>query len=314
MPPGRCGPPASVELERATWQHDIGVTATHVVFIESPTARLGGAGGDPRVPFGWVAGAEGWVGVVPRGGAGSAGDDSVSTESGPPDPVRWIRVDPCLVTHVLGAYDEPDGGIVLYVCRYGVPEAGQPFDPTASVVGPAGLGLSAVGGTLGVLERWRVHGDRLERTQVDERSIEYPRIDTACEGAVFRYGYALETAWAEVPAVPTAAAGHEPDPWTRESWPVGLLKFDTARDESASWSPSPGCRPSEPLFVRAVDGHSDEEGWLLTVVDDPNRGGSDIYVLDASSLGRRRPEAVVHLPARLPVRSHGEWVSADRYR
>ena len=32
----------SVELERATWQHDVGVTAHHVVFIESPTTRLVG--------------------------------------------------------------------------------------------------------------------------------------------------------------------------------------------------------------------------------------------------------------------------------
>ena len=96
--------------------------------------------------------------------------------------------------------------------------------------------------------------------------------------------------------------------------PVGLLKFDLSRDEIASWSPGPGCTPSEPLFVRASDGHGDDEGWLLTVVDDLNRGASDIYVLDASSLGRARPEAVIHLPARLPVRSHGEWVPAGRYR
>ncbi len=121
----------SVELERATWQHDIGVTAEHVVFIESPTTRVGGGGDDRvRVPFGWVPGAEGWLGVVPRGGDGSG--------------VRWIRLDPCLVTHVLGAYDDPqeEGAVVLYVCRYGVPEAGQPVDLSASVVGPAGLGLT----------------------------------------------------------------------------------------------------------------------------------------------------------------------------
>ena len=86
------------------------------------------------------------------------------------------------------------------------------------------------------------------------------------------------------------------------------------RDEVASWDPGPGRTPSEPLFVRAADGHSDDEGWLLTVVDDADRGASDLYVLDASSLGRRRPEAVIHLPERLPVRSHGEWVPADRYR
>jgi carotenoid cleavage dioxygenase len=287
----------SIELERATWQHDIGVTAGHVVFIESPTTRLNTASRDANaVPFRWVPGSEGWMGVVPRGGDGSR--------------VRWFRLDPCLVTHVLGAYDEgggrvgrsrPDGegAIVLYVCRYEAPEAGQPVDLSSSVVGPAGIGLTGIGGSLGALERWRIVGGSVEREQVDERSVEYPRIDAHCDGAVFRYGYCLETAWAEGPAAAS---------------PVGLLKFDLDRDEVASWSPGPGSTPSEPVFVRALDGRSDDEGWLLTVVDDATRGTSDLYVLDASSLGRRRPEAIIHLPERLPVRSHGEWVPADGYR
>ena len=55
----------SVELERATWQHDIAVTAEHVVFMESPTTRLAhDHGGSPAVPYGWVPGAEAWVGVL----------------------------------------------------------------------------------------------------------------------------------------------------------------------------------------------------------------------------------------------------------
>jgi carotenoid cleavage dioxygenase len=293
----------SVELERATWQHDIGVTTEHVVFLESPTTGLpADHGGSPAVPFGWVPGAEGWIGVVPRGGGAAA--------------VRWIRLDPCLVTHVLGAYDEPDGAIVLYVCCYGVPEVGQPVDLSASVVGAAGVGLSGIGGTLGVLERWRIVGEQVERVQVDERHVEYPRMDAQLDGAAFRYGYSLETAWAAVPPAPASAsdAGTGAGAGDAEAVPVGLLKFDLARDEIASWGPGPGCTPSEPLFVRALDGHGDDEGWLLTVVDDLNRGASDIYVLDASALGRSRPEAVIHLPARLPVRSHGEWVPADRYR
>jgi carotenoid cleavage dioxygenase-like enzyme len=93
-----------------------------------------------------------------------------------------------------------------------------------------------------------------------------------------------------------------------------LLQIDLARDEVVSWRPGPGLTPTEPLFVRAHDGHGDDEGWVVTVVDDPERGASDLYVLDASALGRRPPEAVVHLPARLPLRGHGEWVPADRYR
>jgi len=283
----------TVTLERATWQHDIGITAGHIVFIESPTVPLGeGAEGDgPAVPFGWAPGAEGWVGVVPRQGDGSA--------------VRWFRLDPCLVTHVLGAYDE-DGGeaIVLYVCRYEVPEKGQAVDLSSSVVGPAGIGLSLIGGGLPVLERWRIAGDRLERAQLDDRMVEYPRADPLCEGAAFRYGYGVEVAVATDTGV------------DRRVDQLGLLRFDLVRDEVATWNPGAHRTASEPLFVRAVDGRGDDEGWLLTLVDDAVRAGTDLYVLDASSFGRRPPQAVIHLPdpVRLPFRSHGEWVGADRYR
>jgi carotenoid cleavage dioxygenase len=284
----------AVELERATWQHDVAVTEGHVVFIESPTTRLLDAS-NPAVPFGWIPGAEGWLGVAARGGHGH---------------VRWFRFDPALVTHVVGAWEEdsdarsgPD--IVLYVCRYEAPEPGQPVDLAASVVGTDGIGMTAIGGSLAVMERWRLRGDRLERTPVDERHVEYPRMDALCEGGPFRYGYSVETAWsARVPGSAGGAGVAHP----------GLLRFDLQRDEVASWTPGPGRTPSEPIFVRARDGHADDEGWLLSVVDDPDRGASDLYVLDASDFGRRRPEAVIHLPQRLPFLSHGEWVPADRYR
>jgi carotenoid cleavage dioxygenase len=281
-------------LERATWQHDIGVTAKHVVFIESPTEPLGAD--DVAVDFRWVPGAEGWLGLVRR-------DD-------PEAAVEWHRVDPCVVTHVLGAYDEGDG-VVLYVCCYPAPEKGQPFDLEASVVGPAGVGMSLIGGGLGVLERWRVGGGRLARVQVDERFVEYPRMDGAREGAAFRYGYCVET------GVGLGEAADGAGPWAGGAVDhVGLLRFDLDRSEVAAWNPGSGRIASEPLFVRAVDGRSDDEGWLLTIVDDATRGGSDLYVLDASTFGRRGPQAVVHLPdpVRLPFRSHGEWVGAELYR
>ena len=202
----------AVELERATWQHDIGVTATQVAFIESPTVRLpAGHGGSPAVPFGWAPGAEGWIGVVPRGGDGTVV---------PAGAVRWIRLDPCLATHVLGAFDEPDGAIVMYVCCYGVPEVGQPVDLSASVVGSAGVGLSGIGGTLGVLERWRIVGDQVERTQVDDRSVEYPRHGRPLRGRPF--SVRLHPRDGLVRRFPAAAAGAAEDagrePWRRCRW------------------------------------------------------------------------------------------------
>ena len=97
----------SVELERSTWQHDIGVTAGHVVFIESPTARL-------TTSPGRAARRALRMGARGRGlgGCGGSGDGGGSAAEGAVA-VRWIRLDPCLVTHVLGAYDEPDGAIVV---------------------------------------------------------------------------------------------------------------------------------------------------------------------------------------------------------
>ena len=49
-----------------------------------------------------------------------------------------------------------------------------------------------------------------------------------------------------------AAGRTDRDCWNADASPVGLLKFDLARDEVASWSPGPGRTPSEPLFVRAA--------------------------------------------------------------
>jgi carotenoid cleavage dioxygenase-like enzyme len=282
----------AVTLERATWQHDIGVTERHLVLVESPTehsAALDDAG-EP-VPYSWVPGAETWVAVVARDGDGSD--------------VRWFRLDPCLVTHVLHAYDEggDSSAIVLYVCCYPVPEKGQPIDLEASVLGPDGIGESRIGGGLPVIERWRIAGERVERLQVDERYVEYPRTDPLTEGGSFRYGYGVELA--------TGVGGDGSVVVDQR----GLLRIDTARDEVATWSPGQHHVVSEPLFVRATDGRADDEGWLLSLVFDATRDATDLYVLDASSFSpRSRPLAVVHLPVRLPFRSHGEWVGAARYR
>jgi carotenoid cleavage dioxygenase len=198
------------------------------------------------------------------------------------------------------------------VCRYTAPEPGQPVDLSSSVVGPAGIGLTTIGGSLGVLERWRIVGADVEREVVDDRYVEYPRIDATCAAEKFRHGYCVEMDWG-------GSAGDAlrfPSPGGRDvdAHPAGLLKFDLDLSSTVAWNPGPGCTPSEPLFVRATDGHGDDEGWLLTIVDDANRGASDLYVLDTSSMARRRPEAIIHLPERLPPRSHGEWVPADRYR
>ena len=293
-----------VELERATWQHDIGVTADHIVFIESPTEfseALYGGGSDPdetewnpevAVPFRWDPGAPGWVGVLDR-----RAEAERRRALGPRSIPAWS---PTCSTPMTTATPSSSTSAATRCLR-----RANRSTSTSSVVGPAGIGMSLIAGGLPILERWRIVGeDRLERSQVDDRLIEYPTSDPACDAGPFRYGYGVEVApnW-------DRSADREVDH-------VGLLRFDVARDEVVAWNPGQYRTASEPLFVRAVDGRSDDEGWLLTMVYDATRGASDLYVLDASSFGRRAPQAVIHLPeaVALPFRSHGTWIDAARYR
>lgn len=197
----------------------------------------------------------------------------------------WIDVDPCFVFHVMNAYD--DGAeVVLDVLRY--PDA------------LAGGGREAGTSSHPHLQRWRVDPERaaVGITDLDDRAVELPRVDDTLAGRLYRYGYCVEL-------------GAESEPGGCR--PVALVRYDLARDESVRRTFGEGTEPSEPLFVRAADGRADDEGWVVTVVYDPGRDASDVVILDGTAL-EGRPEAVIHLPARVPTGLHGSWVPRPAYR
>ncbi len=259
-----------IDLPRATMQHDFGVTASKVAFLDLPVAfSLDLATQGASVPFAWDPEGTARVGVLERGAPGTA--------------VRWVNIDPCYVFHVMNAFD--DGSVVvLDVLRYD-----QMFD-----LGRGGL----LGSALPTLERWRVDpvAKIMTSTPLDDLTVEFPRIDDALAGRPYRYGYC--TALRRVEGADTF---------------TGLVRYDLVRDEARHWDPGDAQAPSEPIFVRDPDGRADDEGWVLSVVYDPGRDASDVVVLDASSFGKD-PEAVIHLPARVPFGFHGSWVPAARYR
>ena len=74
-----------------------------------------------------------------------------------------------------------------------------------------------------------------------------------------------------------------------------------------------GSTPGAPCFVRAPDGDADDEGWVLSLVHDTDRGACDLVILDASDFAGP-PAATVHLPVRVPFGLHGCWVPAARLR
>ncbi len=190
--------------------------------------------------------------------------------------IQWIGTDPCYVFHVLNAFDA-GGSVVMDVVRYD-----SAFD-------------TAPGETIAtnrpVLARWTIDPSsrRIAETLLDDVPVEFPRIDDAVAGRPHRYGYCLQLSETDVPG--------------------GLIKYDLARDESERFDPGEHRQAGEPVFVRASDGHDEDEGWILSVVYDATRGVSDLVILDATSFGGP-PVATVHLPARVPFGFHGSWVPA----
>jgi len=259
-----------IEIPRATMQHDFGVSASKVVFMDLPVvfdSELAATGAS--LPFRWMEEAGARLGVLDRAAPGSE--------------VRWVGLDPCYVFHVMNAFDEGDD-VLLDVCRYE-----KTFD-----IGTGG----PLGSVSPSLQRWRIRPDanRAEVVQLDDLPIEFPRIDDSLAGLPYRYGYCTELDHSNTIGAAT-----------------GLVRYDLGRGEAKRYPFAEHLAPGEPVFVRAPDGRADDEGWVLTVVYDATRDASDLIILDASQFAGR-PEAVVHLPARVPFGFHGSWVAAVDYR
>ncbi len=193
--------------------------------------------------------------------------------------IQWIGIDPCYVFHVLNAYDEGTS-VVLDVVRYD-----SAFDTAPG---------QTIAASLPLLERWTIDpiARRTTRTRLDDIPAEFPRIDDTVAGRPHRYGYCTQLA---------------PDVMTTSF--VGLVKYDLRRDKAVRFDPGEHREVSEPVFVRAADGHDEDEGWVLSVVYDRTRDASDLVILDATSFSGP-PVATVHLPGRVPFGFHGSWIPA----
>lgn len=185
--------------------------------------------------------------------------------------VQWFEVEPCYVFHPLNAYDQ-DGTVVLDVVRHSRMFASDLLGPNE---GPPSL------------ERWTVDiaaGKVLEE-RIDDRGQEFPRVDERRVSLPYRYGYAGIFLEGE----------------------TGLVRHDMAKGTSEVRLLSHSDGASEAVFVPRHDDAAEDDGWVLSLVYDPERDASDLLVLNASDFSGE-PAAVVHLPQRVPFGFHGNWV------
>jgi carotenoid cleavage dioxygenase len=191
----------------------------------------------------------------------------------------WFELEPGYVFHPMNAYDEGDR-VVLDVVRHP-----RMFDTRLN--GPDEGPPS--------LWRWtldRTSGKALEE-QLDDRGQEFPRVDERRVGRRHRFGYA-------------AGAG---DLVTGGDPVGGLVKHDLVAGSSEFHAFGPGNGAAEGVFVPRSADAAEDDGWVMALVYDADRGASDLVVLDAQDFSGE-PVARVHLPVRVPFGFHGNWIPA----
>ncbi|MEU1983960.1 carotenoid oxygenase family protein [Nocardia sp. NPDC019395] len=194
--------------------------------------------------------------------------------------MRWLDIDPVHISHTLNAYDDGESIVVDVVTAEG------PFDPADP------------GAIRPVLDRWTITADRIHQQRVDDRPQDFPRVNEVYTARPYRYGYTSASA---LYGIPFAAEGAPPD----GAFTNALVKHDLVRGTAEVHGFGVDEAVGEAVFV--ASGAGEDEGYLLTYVHNPQRDAADLVILAAQDF-TGDPVARVHLPARVPLGLHGNWM------
>jgi len=262
---GRVSHQVDVAVPGNPMVHDCSITETTLALYDLPcTFNLDAAMSGARFPYVWNDDYGARIGLMPL--------------HGQPDQVQWFEVEPCYVFHPANAFDDGDR-VVIDVVRHP-----RMFDKVRN------------GPNDGIPNLWRWTFDRatgqVREEQLDDRAVEFPRVDERLVGRRHRYSWAAEL----------DAHGDDVDfPGT------ALVRYDRQTGGSESIPLPAGQIAGEFVFVPRSPDAAEDDGWYLSLVYDAGSDRSDLVVLDASAPAEA-PVARVHLPARVPLGFHGNWV------
>src|SRR2546423_971032 len=272
----------AITVPGPTMIHDFAITEHSVVFMDLPVVCDPSLLRAKTMPYRWSDDYGARIGVMPRArGAGGVPQTSRGAGDAPRGnsanaDVRSFDVEPCYVFHVLNAAERRPGHVEVDVARYPhLWRDGQnAFEPTT-------------------LHRWTVDlgAGTVKEETLDDRSVEFPRVDERRVGRTARFGYAVQTR-------------PGPDGFAIETV---LRKYDLVSGTSEEPTFAAGRAPGEGVFVPASDSAGEDDGYVLAYVYDAARDGSDLLILDASDF-TASPVATVALPQRVPFGFHGSWV------
>jgi len=130
----------------------------------------------------------------------------------------------------------------------------------------------------------------VKETQLDDLGVDFPIVPPTLVGQPFRFGYAAEFNTAGVP------------------WILGYHQYDMLSGSRTSHMLKDGRTGSEASFIHAANARTEDDGYLMSYVHDPNENTSELVILNANELGDD-PLARIHLPVRVPAGFHGSWIA-----
>jgi carotenoid cleavage dioxygenase len=266
---GRLVRSVPIEAPYPSMVHDFITTRDHVIFPVFPaTLRVERAAQGESV-LGWEPELGTQVGVMPRDGSTSD--------------VVWLQTDPCYVFHPLNAHSEGQR-VICEMAQYArCPVAGAGTDGAEGLSNPARL------------VRWTLDLDAgtVKQEPLDDRMLEFPRLDERFTGLAYRHGYA-------------AGAGDRALEGGSVIGTNALLHYDVRTGACRRHELGAQAVAGEPIFVPRRDDAPEGDGYLLALVYRTERDRSDLVILDAQNVDRA-PLARVHLPHRVPGGFHGNW-------
>jgi carotenoid cleavage dioxygenase len=194
------------------------------------------------------------------------------------DEVRWFPVAPSYVFHPLNAHDDGDR-VVIDLVRYGRMFSDRLLGPDDGTP---------------MLWRWTFDTatGRVTEDQLSDVPLEFPRVDERLVGRPHRWGYAS--------TVRSSAQDND--------FGGQLVRIDAKAGDTTIVDLGPGRIAGEFVHVPRHADAAEDDGWLLTLLQDQASGRGELVVLPAAEPAAG-PVARVLLPTRVPLGFHGNWVA-----
>ena len=254
----------SIPFESRSMLHECAITKNYMLVFDLSVVFDLYKLGRGYFPMSWDDNHQSRIGLLSRNG------DSNN--------VQWFDIDRTYFFHTFNAHEDSNGNVIVTAAAYG-----RLFDTDWN--GPFTESPPQ-------LTKWELNtkSGQATSTRLDDRSVEFPRINPKLVGKLNQYAYAL-------------ASSNLKEPDFNE-----IVKYDLKNDTSEVYGYGSGKFGAEPVFVAAEGAHTEDEGYLLSLVYNQETDKSDLIILNAKD-PKSGPLATVHLPQRVPFGFHGEWVN-----